>query len=291
MLEVTQYVVVAVLSVSAATKLLAPSSRTRLVVFGVVRPAAQWLAWGGLISVEATLAMAIVAGDDLALLVASVLFGSFALLHYRLVRRGESGQACGCFGARGTVSWTAVAQNAALSGVAAVGFLGVRGQLAERDVLGIAVVVLAVVVIGLAAAVLALAREIGVLRIAMQSTGALEIADEGPAVGTLLETSQWVEAQGQDFVLAVFVSDGCPMCQSLGPSLDLIRGDPRIAVLVFDEERDQDAWREFRSPGAPYAVALDPDGLVLAKGVANSLPQLESVIATAARRREAPIHV
>ena len=44
-------------------------------------------------------------------------------------------------------------------------------------------------------------------------------------------------------------------------------------------------WRELEIPGSPYAVALDLDGTVLAKGTFNNLAQLESVLATAERRR------
>jgi hypothetical protein len=43
-------------------------------------------------------------------------------------------------------------------------------------------------------------------------------------------------------------------------------------------------------PGAPFAVALDRDGTVLAKGTFNSLGQLESVMATAERRRREAVH-
>ncbi len=50
MLTTAQIVVVAVLVGAAASKLVAPSSRTRLAVFGVVRPSAQWLAWAGVVS-------------------------------------------------------------------------------------------------------------------------------------------------------------------------------------------------------------------------------------------------
>jgi hypothetical protein len=38
-------------------------------------------------------------------------------------------------------------------------------------------------------------------------------------------------------------------------------------------------------PGSPFAVAIGRDGRVLAKGTFNSLAQLESVLATAERRR------
>jgi hypothetical protein len=54
---------------------------------------------------------------------------------------------------------------------------------------------------------------------------------------------------------------------------------------VFDEVRDADAWREADAPGSPFAVAIGLDGTVLAKGTFNNLAQLESVLATAERRR------
>ena len=53
----------------------------------------------------------------------------------------------------------------------------------------------------------------------------------------------------------------------------------------IDEVADADVWRELRIPGSPFAIALDPDGGVLAKGTFNNLAQLESVLATAEQRR------
>ena len=38
-------------------------------------------------------------------------------------------------------------------------------------------------------------------------------------------------------------------------------------------------------PGSPFAVALDADGTVLAKGTFNTGAQLETVLAAAERRR------
>jgi hypothetical protein len=56
-------------------------------------------------------------------------------------------------------------------------------------------------------------------------------------------------------------------------------------VATFDEHTDGDIWRALDVPGSPYALALDRDGTVLAKGTFNNLAQLESVLATAERRR------
>ena len=51
--------------------------------------------------------------------------------------------------------------------------------------------------------------------------------------------------------------------------------------------RDADAWTAADVPGSPFAVALDADGTVLAKGTFNTAGQLESVLAAAERRRGA----
>ncbi|MFL5886366.1 MAG: hypothetical protein ACJ77M_14940, partial [Thermoleophilaceae bacterium] len=88
----------------------------------------------------------------------------------------------------------------------------------------------------------------------------------------------------------VFSSDGCPICQSLEPAIEFLARDPLVALRVFDEYRDAHVWRALGVPGAPFAVALDRDGTVLAKGTFNSLGQLESVMATAERRRREAVH-
>ena len=63
--------------------------------------------------------------------------------------------------------------------------------------------------------------------------------------------------------------------------------DPLVALRTFDEVRDADAWAAADVPGSPFAVALDADGTVLAKGTFNTGAQLESVLAAAERRRGA----
>ena len=46
----------------------------------------------------------------------------------------------------------------------------------------------------------------------------------------------------------------------------------------FDEAEDAEAWSAGRVPGAPFAVALSPAGVVLAKGTVNDARQLASVV-------------
>ena len=62
---------------------------------------------------------------------------------------------------------------------------------------------------------------------------------------------------------------------------------PRVALHTFDEVEHADAWAAADVPGSPFAVALDADGTVLAKGTFNTGAQLESVLAAAERRRGA----
>jgi hypothetical protein len=75
------------------------------------------------------------------------------------------------------------------------------------------------------------------------------------------------------------------MCRALAPAVASFGRDPRVVLRDFDEARDADAWAVADVPGSPFAVALDADGTVLAKGTFNTGAQLESVLAAAERRR------
>ena len=75
------------------------------------------------------------------------------------------------------------------------------------------------------------------------------------------------------------------MCRGLEPAIATLADHPAVGVETFDEVADADVWRELRIPGSPFAIALEPDGTVLAKGTFNNLAQLESVLATAEQRR------
>jgi len=90
---------------------------------------------------------------------------------------------------------------------------------------------------------------------------------------------------GQKLGLAVFTSEGCHLCQTLSPAIENVGNDPQVAVGVFDEVADAGLWRDLGIPGSPFAITMDERGAVLAKGTFNNLAQLESVLATAERRR------
>jgi hypothetical protein len=152
--------------------------------------------------------------------------------------------------------------------------------------LGLVVALLACT--GLAVAVLALAREVGVLRLQVGPQSALEIPEEGPELGSRAPLiSRFAPKPSAELAVGVFVSEGCHICRSLEPQLAALAREPIVSLELLDEVADADVWAELDVPGSPYAVALDLDGTVLAKGTFNNLPQLESVLATAERRRAA----
>ena len=125
------------------------------------------------------------------------------------------------------------------------------------------------------------------LRLSLASQGALEIPGEGPAIG---ERQAWAgELPARPGVLvglAIFSSDGCPMCRQLGPAISYVAADPLLAVRVFDEVADAATWAAAAVPGSPYAVALDASGVARAKGTFNSLVQLEGIVSTARAREQ-----
>jgi len=278
----------ALLALAAALKLASPrSSAAALATFGLREPRAQWAAWGVIVAAELALAIGVALGLDAAAWSAAGLMALFGLA----LARGRRGAPCACFGARSTVGPGAVARNAVLAAAfAALPFLPDTPASTEAWLaLGLAVCGLAIA--GLIVAVLALAREVGMLRLALGPQQALEIPSEGPPLGEPAPDLLAAIAPPPDagLALAVFSSDGCRMCQAVAPGVAMLAREPGLAVATLDEVRDADLWRGSDVPGSPYAVALDPrDGSVLAKGTFNGLAQLESVLATAERRmREA----
>ena len=175
------------------------------------------------------------------------------------------------------------------------------------DALLLAVVVLWILVIALVVAVFALARQIGVLYERVAPMGAL-MMDEGPKVGdlapvfnltTLSGPRVQVGAPGPHSTLLFFVSPTCPVCKKLIP---VLRSTAKVenawlrVVLASDgDEARQRAFYEkaalgdfpyvlssdlgmaFKVGKLPFAVLIDEQGRVRAKGLINSREQLESL--------------
>lgn len=280
----------AVLVATALAKLAAPrASAEGLATFGLRPAARRRVAWGVLVATEMALGVLVALGFDTAALAAAALLAAFAAALALALRRGLAGAPCGCLGARSRVSRAAVARNLLLAAAfVALPLVPATAPGAQTWLAaGLAVALMGVA--GLGVAVAALAREVGDLRLRTTPGPALEIPDEGPEIGARTALVDRLPARATArFGLAVFASEGCRLCRVLEPSVASLGRDPLVALAVFDEVRDADAWEALDVPGSPYAVALGLDGTVLAKGTFNDLGQLEGILATAERReREA----
>jgi len=278
----------ALLLAAAGLKLAAPrTSAAALATFGIRAPALQRAAWAAVVIAEVVLAAGVALGLEPAAYAAAALMAVFAAAQGLALARGRRGAPCACFGARSTVSPAAVVGDLVLAAAFAVLPSLPDGHASTQAWLGLGLGVCALAIAGLTVAVLALAREVGVLRMALGPQQALEIPDEGPPLGepapALLQAAQ--PTPRTRLALAVFSSEGCRLCQAVAPAVAMLALEDDLAVVVLDEVADSDAWRAHAIPGSPFAVALDPvDATVLAKGTFNGLGQLESVLATAQHR-------
>jgi methylamine dehydrogenase accessory protein MauD len=175
-------------------------------------------------------------------------------------------------------------------------------------------VLLWLLVIALCAVVVALARQIGTLHLRLGPRGALEMDTEGPPLGELPPPALATEPNGDEVDLAapgqrrvvLFVSPGCGTCAQVLPGLDAVAsagGHAAYAVseLDFDETRISFGGRDARErvlsgpevarawgiPGTPFAVVLDENAVVRAKGTPNNLEQLEGLVDSARDRADA----
>ncbi len=226
-------------------------------------------AWMALIVAEAALAAGIAAGRAPAAYAAALLLGVFMTAQLVALGNGGAGAPCGCFGGRGRLSRASAARTGLLAAAcAALPALGSAPALAP----GLTAAIAAGVV------VLAAGRRPGA------PAGALDVAGEGPPLGSLVA----LEPAGADGIsIALFTSPGCSLCKRVSAAAERLG----VPVARHDEHADAAAWAAANVPGAPYAVALDPHGLVLAKGTVNDGAQLRSVLAAGQARVRAAAQV
>jgi len=276
-----------VLLVSAGLKVAAgPAGRAALATYGIRDETLASVLWAAVGALEAGLAICLIAGAPAAPWAVAGLFSVFAAAQASALMRGRAGAPCGCFGARGSIGRASVGRAALLAVAAGAIPLFEPRALTTEEWLAVGLGVALLGVAALAVGLLALAREVGALRMALAPQGALEIAEEGPEIGgrTAL-AARFGELAGDQLALAVFTSEGCHICRALEPAVSSFGRDPLVVLRRFDEVEDADAWELADVPGSPFAVAIGPDGSVLAKGTFNSGAQLETVLAAAERRR------
>jgi hypothetical protein len=264
------------------------ASARGLATFGLRGAPAQRGALHVLIAAELALACALTLGASWAPAAAATLFSAFGALTGVALIFGRAGRPCACFSGHSRLGWWSPLRAAVLAlGAIALAADWLPQAPSRYERLLTATLCMSLGLAGvLAVAVMALAREVGVLRLDVGARGALEITAEGPELGVRHVWAKLIPSRtGELLRLAVFSSEGCPMCRQLAPAVAHVAADPLVSVRVFDEAAHPEVWKQAAVPGSPYAVAFDGDGTALAKGTFNSLFQLESILA-GARARE-----
>ncbi len=173
--------------------------------------------------------------------------------------------------------------------------------------------VLWLVVAALGVLVVALAREVGALHLRLGPRGALEIDTEGPELGATVPAlvaaaldGRPTQVGGEGPVrLYLFASPTCGICRDVVPAMPALLRRVEGAVLAeapVGELRDwtppgvpvlsaPEAFVAYDVPGTPYAVVLDEEGRVVAKGTPNDPAQLEGLLDTADRRAREAVRV
>jgi len=165
-----------------------------------------------------------------------------------------------------------------------------------------------VVTLGLAVLLFGLARQIGVLHERIAPMGAMT-SDHGPEVGDMAPSLSVSTLAGDPMELGgasprsrarllLFIAPTCPVCKKLLPIARSFVDAERIdVVLVGDgdaaeqraliEQFGLESLAYVNSPQVgmtykvgklPYAILIDADGIIRAKGLVNNREHLESLI-------------
>lgn len=175
------------------------------------------------------------------------------------------------------------------------------------DAMTISVVLLWLAVMALGLLVWALSRQVGVLFERVAPMGAL-VTDAGPAVGQPSPIFDLTGVQSEQVViggpqakptLLFFLAPTCPVCKKLIPILKhLARDEAKALRVILASDGDGDHLQFMREQGLeampyllstelgmsyrvsrlPYAVLMDRQGTVHAKGLVNSREQLDSLL-------------
>ena len=165
-----------------------------------------------------------------------------------------------------------------------------------------------IVILILAGVVVALARQVGVLHERVAPVGALATGD-GPSVGDAAPSIEVTEVGGttrtiggvaEASTLVFFVSPTCPVCKTLLPTVERVVAEEGGVELVLASDGPLEEHRAFRDEHGldrfpyvlsaelghayrvaklPYAVLLDAEGIVRAKGIVNTREHVESLFA------------
>jgi hypothetical protein len=205
-----------------------------------------------------------------------------ALARARL--RGARRLRCGCFGSKERSTTVLLARALGFTALAAFAAFvaGADVPAPSQETLVLAALgVLAVAVAVLAALVLALYRQVGVLSLRIAPRAVLELADEGPAVGQAAPPLTGLIGTGAELV--AFFSPDCRLCRELTPAIRALEREG-LRVRVVSESGEGEAFARWNVGGTPFVVHV-VDGIVGAKGVVNTLEQLDDLVAAGSVRR------
>jgi thiol-disulfide isomerase/thioredoxin len=144
--------------------------------------------------------------------------------------------------------------------------------IATYVLLWLAVIVLSVLVV-------ALLRQVGVLHARMRPMG-VHFAGEGPERLEKAPGAASIDYSRNALTLIAFTSPTCEICKELIPSLEAVRREyTDMQYVQFEHGPDSPMFLEFNVKSTPYMVTVDGEGVVQGRGVANSLEQVEELIA------------
>lgn len=162
------------------------------------------------------------------------------------------------------------------------------------------------IAIALSVTVLALARQIGLLHERSAPLGAM-VTDNGPEIGDKAPTFQLDDFSGKRVeigsvqhrdTLLVFLAPSCPMCNKLLPTMRALGREEHLDVIIVSDGAREDHERflrkhqidnipyvvsaeigiGYRIGRVPYAVLIDNQGVIRAKGLVNTREHLESLV-------------
>jgi methylamine dehydrogenase accessory protein MauD len=168
-------------------------------------------------------------------------------------------------------------------------------------------VLLWLVIAVMAVVIFAMVRQIGILHERISPMGAL-VTDRGPEVGEMAPSMTVHGLRGEGVQiggkrhngkaqLLLFVSPNCPICKKLLPIAKSFARGERLEISIVGDGDVGEQQRMIREHGLereayvnspqvgmafhvgklPYAILIDADGVIRAKGLVNSREHLESL--------------
>lgn len=227
-----------------------------------------------LIAWELALAASLLAGWTPGVIAAAGTLVLFTALQIGALVTGRGGMACGCMGGTGRLSvWSALRAGLFASAVLWLASGSFNAPVDQTPWLVVAVMAVAAILVRVLAN--------------RAPDGALDVAGEGPELGTYTALAQWLPASDGRIRLALFTSASCRLCGTLGPAMRRLVEEDDVVLRTFEAEREREVWESVDVPGAPYAIAVGTEGQVLAKGTINTERQLRGLVADAHSRHGA----